>query len=131
MYEPGADRRLVAVDCVIDKDLASELLARELDADLFVMLTDVDAVYVNWERAGQTAVRRASPRSLQAFSFAPGSMGPKVHAACRFAEATGRRAAIGSLCDLTRILAGDAGTTITSRDDRIVFASPPRMTNAS
>jgi carbamate kinase len=131
MYEPGADRRLVAVDCLIDRDLASELLARELDADVLVMLTDVDAVYVNWGRTGQAAVRRASPRSLQSFFFADGSMGPKVRAACRFAEATGRRAAIGSLGDVTRILAGDAGTTITTREDRVVFAPPPRMTNAS
>ena len=100
MYEPGAERKLVGVECVIDKDLATELLARELDADLFVMLTDADAVYVDWGKPTQRAIRRASPDALSAMSFAAGSMGPKVEAACRFARATGKRAAIGALADL-------------------------------
>ena len=64
MYEPGAQRKLVGVECVIDKDLASELLARELDADLFVMLTDADAVYVDWGKPTQKAIRRGSPAAL-------------------------------------------------------------------
>jgi len=66
MYEPGANRKLVGVECVIDKDLASELLARELDADLFVMLTDIDAVYVDWGKPTQKAIRRASPAGIGA-----------------------------------------------------------------
>ena len=90
MYEPGKDRKLIGVECVIDKDFASELLARELDADLFVMLTDADAVYVDWGKPTQKAIRRASPDALAAMQFAAGSMGPKVEAACRFAEATGK-----------------------------------------
>jgi carbamate kinase len=122
MYEPGIDRRLVGVDCAIDRDLASELIARQLGADVLVMLTDVDAVYVNWNRPTQAAVRRASPAALDTFWFAAGSMGPKVRAACRFAQETGRRAAIGSLTDLREILAGDAGTTISTREAGIVFA---------
>ena len=97
---------------MIDKDLASELLARELDADLFVMLTDADAVYVDWGKPTQRAIRRATPDALAAMSFAAGSMGPKVDAACRFVRATGKSAAIGALDDLTRIIAGEAGTTI-------------------
>ncbi len=124
MYEPGADRKLVGVECVIDKDLATELLARELDADLLVMLTDADAVYVDWGKPTQRAIRRASPAVLAARSFAAGSMGPKVSAACRFAEATGKRAAIGALADLERIIAGDAGTTISTAESRIVYAEP-------
>ena len=64
--------------------------------------------------------------SLAAFSFADSSMGPKVHAACRFAEATGRRAAIGALPDLVRMLAGTAGTTISIKEHGIVFAHPPQ-----
>jgi carbamate kinase len=112
MYEPGADRKLTGVECVIDKDLASELLARELNADLFVMLTDADAVYLDWGSAAQRAIRRAAPAALAALPFATGSMGPKVAAACRFTTATGRPAAIGALADLERILAGDAGTTV-------------------
>jgi len=125
MYEPGADRRLVGVECVVDQDLAWEALARELAADVFVMLTDAEAVYLNWGRPTQSANRRASPGSLAAFSFAAGSMGPKVHAACRFTEATGRRAAIGALPDLVRMLAGTAGTTISIKEHGIVFAHPP------
>jgi carbamate kinase len=121
MYEPGADRKLVGVECVIDKDLASELLARELNADLFVMLTDADAVYLDWGRPTQRAIRRASPYVLSGFSFAAGSMGPKVDAACRFAKATGRKAAIGALHDLSAILAGEAGTTVSVSESGIVF----------
>ncbi len=112
MYEPGADRKLVGVEAVIDKDLCSELLARDLDADLFVMLTDADAVYIDWGKPTQRPIRRTSPRALAGIEFAAGSMGPKVEAACRFAAATGNLAAIGALKDLGRIIAGEAGTTV-------------------
>jgi carbamate kinase len=112
MYEKGANRKLIGVEAVIDKDLCSELLARELDADLFVMLTDAEAVYVDWGKPTQKAIRRSSPLSLAGIEFAAGSMGPKVQAACRFAAATGNRAAIGALADLSGIIAGEAGTTI-------------------
>lgn len=122
MYEPGADRKLVGVECVIDKDLASELLARELDADLFIMLTDIDAVYVDWGKPTQKAIRRASPAGIGALPFPAGSMGPKVEAACRFASATGKRAAIGALADLTKILTGEAGTTVSADESGVVYA---------
>ncbi len=112
MYEPGADRKLVGVEAVIDKDLCSELLARELEADLFVMLTDADAVYVDWGKPTQRPIRRTSAAALAAMPFAAGSMGPKVDAACRFVAATGKAAAIGALPDLSRIIAGEAGTTV-------------------
>jgi carbamate kinase len=123
MYQPGADRKLVGVECVIDKDLASELLARELNADVFIMLTDADAVYVDWGKPTQKAIRHASPASLDAWSFAAGSMGPKVNAACRFAKATGKRSAIGALADLGKILTGEAGTTISVATRDIVYSS--------
>jgi carbamate kinase len=122
MYEKGADRKLVGVECVIDKDLASELLARELDADAFVMLTDADAVYADWGTSAQRAIRRASPEALASLHFAAGSMGPKVEAACRFASSTGRRAAIGALEDVERILAGEAGTMVSVEFEGLVFA---------
>jgi carbamate kinase len=125
MYEPGADRKLVGVECVIDKDLASELLARELEADVFVMLTDADAVYMDWGKPTQKAIRRASPAALAAQSFAAGSMGPKVSAACRFAESTGKRAAIGALPDLEKIIAGQAGTTVSTAEADIVYDTGP------
>ena len=115
MYAPGAKRKLVGVECVIDKDLASELLARTLRVDLFVMLTDADAVYLDWGKPAQKAIRRASPSALAKVSFAAGSMGPKVDAACRFAKATGKTAAIGALADLSAIIAGQAGTTVSNK----------------
>jgi carbamate kinase len=122
MYQPGADRKLVGAECVIDKDLASALLAKEVDADLFVMLTDTDAVYEGWGTAGQRAIRRASAEALGSMHFPAGSMGPKVDAACRFARATGKRAAIGGLADLARITRGEAGTTIDPGAGAIEYA---------
>jgi carbamate kinase len=112
MYAPGGGRTLVGVEAVIDKDLCTELLARELEADLFVMLTDADAVYVDWGKPTQRGIRRGSAVALSEMKFAAGSMGPKVEAACRFAAATGKPAAIGALADLSRIIAGEAGTTV-------------------
>jgi len=123
MYEKGADRKLVGIEAVIDKDLCSELLARELDADLFVMLTDADAVYLDWGTPSQRAIRRATAASLADIGFAAGSMGPKVDAASRFAQETGKKAAIGALADLSRIISGEAGTTISKEGDGMVFAA--------
>jgi carbamate kinase len=119
-YSDGNTLR--GIECVIDKDLASELLARELDADLFVMLTDADAVYRDWGKPTQKAIRRASPDAIERLRFPAGSMGPKVMAACRFAKATGRRGAIGALADLEAILAGTAGTTVSGDEPGIVYA---------
>ena len=108
-----ADRKLGGVEAVIDKDLASELLARELEADLYIMATDAEAVSLDWGTPQERKVRRTSPAAIQAFEFAAGSMGPKVDAACQFAETTGKTAAIGALADLSGIIDGTAGTTIT------------------
>ena len=107
-----AEGRSHGVEAVIDKDFASALLARELDADLFVVATDADAVYLGWGTPDQRAVAEASPDALDAYSFAAGSMGPKVEAAGRFARATGRPAAIGALADVGAIVAGTRGTRI-------------------
>lgn len=112
MYEDG--RRLVGVEAVIDKDLASSLLARQLQADFFMMLTDVEAVALDWGTPSQRAIRRGGPSALGALDFAAGSMGPKVEAACEFAEMTGAPAAIGHLKDAGRMLSGEAGTTVTT-----------------
>ncbi|HKI04488.1 MAG TPA: carbamate kinase [Thermoanaerobaculia bacterium] len=111
MYKPG--RQLHGIEAVVDKDRASCLLARELEADLFIMATDASAVYLDWGKPEQRAIRRASPRALAAHDFADGSMGPKVEAAVDFAERTGKMAAIGALADLGRISRGEAGTLIT------------------
>ncbi len=111
MYLPGS-RTLVGVEAVIDKDLASAVLARELDSDLFVMATDADAVYVGWGTPQQRAIAAVTPEALEEFTFAAGSMGPKVQAAAEFVRLTGKRAAIGGLEDLKAIIAGEAGTIV-------------------
>ena len=109
----GADgTRLHGVEAVIDKDLCSGLLARDLQADVLVIATDVDAVYVDWGQPGQRALRKVTPAEIRRHNFPAGSMGPKVEAACRFAQATGRRAVIGSLDQIEAMLAGEAGTEI-------------------
>jgi carbamate kinase len=112
MFLPAAETTLVGVEAVIDKDLASELLAREVNADVFVMATDVDAVYVDWGTADQRALGRVTAQEMRDQKFPAGSMGPKVEAACRFAESTGGRAAIGSLSQIQQIVDGDAGTQV-------------------
>jgi carbamate kinase len=114
MYEPGGGRTLVGVEAVIDKDLASELLAREVGAELFVMATDVDGVYAEWGTPEQRRLERAMPEELRGSDFAAGSMGPKVDAALRFVEATGKRSAIGSLDQIEQIVDGTAGTQVVS-----------------
>jgi carbamate kinase len=111
--EPApAGRRLVGVEAVIDKDLASALLAIDLGADVLAIVTDVDAVYSDWGTPEQRAIRRASPSSLAASEFAAGSMGPKVRAACEFVERTGKLAAIGSIHDTEALVRGEAGTVV-------------------
>ena len=112
MFEPGAERTLTGVEAVIDKDLASELLAREVDADLFVMATDVDGVYTGWGTPEQHRLETVRPAALRRLPFPAGSMGPKVDAAARFVEATGGRAAIGALEDIAGIIEGHAGTQV-------------------
>jgi carbamate kinase len=114
---------LRGIEAVIDKDLCSELLARELDADVFIMATDAEAVFLDWGKPTAKAIRRASPKAMREFSFPAGSMGPKVEAACHFAEATGKRAAIGALKDLKSMLSGEAGTTIDGSASAIEWAT--------
>jgi carbamate kinase len=109
---PAGTRTLVGVEAVIDKDRASAVLAQDLHADLLVIATDVDAVYLDWGTPSQRAVARAHPDALDPGLFPAGSMGPKVEAAAQFARASGRTAVIGSLDQLSSILAGDGGTRI-------------------
>ena len=111
--EPApAGRRLVGIEAVIDKDLASALLAESLEADVLAIVTDVDAVYAGWGTPAQRAIRRATPADLADAEFAAGSMGPKVQAACQFVERTGRRAVIGAIADTPALVRGEAGTVI-------------------
>lgn len=100
------------VEAVIDKDHTAALLARELRADLLLLLTDVDAVQLQWGTSAARRIHMATPLALRRERFAEGTMAPKVEAACRFVEATGHRAAIGCLEEASAILRGLAGTNV-------------------
>jgi len=103
---------LHGVEAVVDKDLTAALLARAVNADALLLLTDVDAVIDGFGTADARPVRRATPGELRTRSLPAGSMGPKVEAACRFVEATGKLTAIGRLDDAEALLAGRAGTAV-------------------
>jgi carbamate kinase len=100
------------VEAVIDKDRTAALLALDLKADALLLLTDVDAVYQNWGKPDQIPLGRTTPAALGALRLAPGSMGPKVAAACDFVAKSGGIAGIGRLQDARAILEGMAGTRI-------------------
>lgn len=109
-----ADGRLAGVEAVVDKDLTSALLASEVHADAFVVLTDVAAVELGHGTPHARPLGHVTVAELRArgAEFPAGSMGPKVEAACRFVAATGHRAAIGRLEDAVRLLDGTAGTVV-------------------
>lgn len=112
IYQPDNERHLTGVEAVIDKDFASGLLAQEIKADLFVMATDVNGVYLDWGTPSARLIRKTTPEELKRSVFPAGSMGPKVEAACTFVEETGKLAAIGALADIQEIVAGNAGTKV-------------------
>lgn len=106
------DGSMVGIEAVIDKDLASSLLARQLKADMLLMLTDVDAVYAGYGTSDQRALGKVTTTELMGHDFPAGSMGPKVSAAIEFTEATGKPSAIGRLEDALEIVKGLRGTRI-------------------
>jgi len=106
------DGRYVSVDAVIDKDRAASLAAVALDADLLLVLTDVDGVIRDFGTPAQKVLREVTVADLKALSFPAGSMGPKVEAVCDFTLQTGRRSAIGSLDEVNAVLARTAGTQV-------------------
>jgi carbamate kinase len=105
-------RELEGMEAVIDKDRASALLAGDLEADLLVLATDVDGIYLGWGTPEARLLRRTTPAELRSYPFAAGSMGPKVDAACDFVARTGQRTAIGALADIEQMVAGEAGTLV-------------------
>jgi carbamate kinase len=113
--------KLSGVEAVIDKDRVSALLARQLAADALLMLTDVEAVYRDWNKPQARRIRRVSPDALREWFFEAGSMGPKVQAALEFVEATGGVAHIGALKDAQAILDGEAGTLVTREISETVY----------
>jgi carbamate kinase len=103
---------LHGAEAVVDKDLTAALLARSLDADALLLLTDITAVQEGFGTPQARPLRRVTPAELRSRSFPDGSMGPKIEAVCRFVEATGKMAAIGQLGDAEALLRGDVGTVV-------------------
>ena len=110
------DGEMRGVEAVIDKDLASERLATFLKADKFVILTDVDGVYINFGKPDQRRLTKIRvdelKRYLEEGHFPAGSMKPKVEAVIRFIESGGKEAIIAELSQLLDAVEGDAGTHV-------------------
>jgi carbamate kinase len=109
-------RRFVGVEAVIDKDLASFVLAREIHADIFMIATDVAGAAIHRGSAHEKVLGKISIEKMRAYMaaghFPAGSMGPKVEALLNFVGATGKRGIICDLADITKAVAGEAGTEI-------------------
>ena len=116
-----ANGKLQGVEAVIDKDLCSALLAEQLESDLLVIATDVNAAFIDFGKPTQKAIAQAHPNEMDKLGFAAGSMGPKVQAACEFARHTGKVAVIGSLADIEAIVQGTAGTRISTATPGITY----------
>ncbi len=104
--------KLVGVEAVIDKDMSAAFLARQLEADALLILTDAEAVFLDWGKPTQHALSKTTPEELAKYEFDAGSMGPKIDASCEFVKQGGKLVGIGSLQDGLRILKGEAGTNI-------------------
>jgi carbamate kinase len=100
------------IEAVIDKDLAAALLAIKINADRFIILTDVDGVYTDWNTPTQKLIRSTTVTRINSMAFPKGSMGPKVDAACQFVMRTGKPVSIGNLQAASAVMAGSAGTMI-------------------
>src|SRR5699024_1132502 len=114
------DHALEGVEAVIDKDFASQKLAAAVDADLFIVLTAVDNVFVNYNKPDQKKLESVTYDELQAYidedQFAPGSMLPKVEATMAFVkESPNSKSVITSLDNLEKLIKESAGTTISYR----------------
>ncbi len=102
-------------EVIIETDLAAALLAEQLRADLLMLLTDDERLEVDWRTGEALPLGGATTvAALRRISFAPGLVGPKVEAACRFVESTGKRAAIGAITQAAEILRGDRGLQVTA-----------------
>ncbi|MEL7061700.1 MAG: carbamate kinase, partial [Acidobacteriota bacterium] len=116
----GPQKLLHGVEAVIDKDLASEVLARDIDAEYLIILTAVEKVILNFETDNELPLDRITVsearRHFADGQFPPGSMGPKMEAACRFAERTGGKALITDVFTLDRALDGETGTWVVPDD---------------
>ena len=108
----GRDGRLRGAEAVIDKDLSASLLAQVLQADALVILTDVANVETGFGTDAERPIGRTTTAALRSLSFPDGSMGPKIEAACRFVDATGKPAMIGRLSEAAELVRGTCGTFV-------------------
>jgi len=110
------DGELEGVDAVIDKDLASSVLARDIQADMLIMLTAVDKVYLNFRKPNQVGLDKLTVAEAKQYladgQFPPGSMGPKIQASIDFLESGGKEVLITSVERMQEALAGKTGTVI-------------------
>lgn len=111
------DNKLIGIEAVIDKDIASECLAEELDADYLFILTAVDRVAINFNKANQKNIEKMSVNEAETWieegQFSPGSMLPKVQAAVKFVQSkSGRKAIISSLEKASEAILGQNGTIV-------------------
>ncbi len=113
------------VEAVVDKDRTSAVLALDIAADRLVIATDVSAVQADWGTADARAIATAHPDELDSMVFAEGSMGPKIAAASSFARSGKGDAVIGSLAELGEMLAGRAGTVISTSRPGLTFRGTP------
>jgi carbamate kinase len=108
--------RIDSVEAVIDKDLASSLLARNLGADTFIISTAVDSVYLHYGKENQKPLRYATLPEIKHYlaegHFKPGSMKPKIESIIQFLEGGGRKAIVTSPENLLKSVEGECGTTI-------------------
>jgi carbamate kinase len=112
------ERKFRGVEAVIDKDLASSILAREIKADIFLIVSDIEGAAIHWGTKDQKVLGKVSLKEMQQYikegHFPTGSMGPKVDAVMQFFQATGNRGIIGKLEDIELAIAGKAGTEMTA-----------------
>lgn len=119
-------RRFPGTGCAIDADMAAAVLATDLEADRFVLLTDADGIYLDWGEPGERQIQVASPDALCTLMAGErSSMAGPVAAACHFVKRTGRPATIGAVPDLLRLLHGGAGTTVIAQGAASTVAEPP------
>lgn len=104
--------QLKGIEAVIDKDMSAAFLARQINADALLILTDAEAVYLDYGQPNQRAIAETTPEDLSQYTFDAGSMGPKIDASCEFVRQGGKLVGIGALEDGLAILAGQAGTRI-------------------
>jgi carbamate kinase len=116
------DGTLAGVEAVVDKDATSALLADQLGADLLLLLTDVDAIYLGWGTPEQRALREVTPAQLPAGELPAGSMAPKARAAAAFVDRPGRRAVIGALADALAMVQGRSGTQVAGASRNLAVA---------